>query len=84
MAGFVPSTSPTCGGVVKPAWLGKGGADANCDGYVDGSDYSIWRREYVDLDGDMVKKETWEADLNCDQYADGADYSLWRRQYIDL
>lgn len=83
--GFVRETvanSVACGGVVKPSYVGKTGGDANCDGLVDGADYSVWRREYLDIcKTEPIVSATWEADLNCDTKVDGYDYSLWRRGY---
>ena len=90
--GFVPAGGVNCGGGPQPKFRGKAGADANCDGYIDGSDYSIWRSEYVDRRADKIR-DRWEADVTggagvdggrCDGYVDGVDYSLWRRQYTDL
>jgi len=83
--GFVRETvanSTVCGGVVKPTYVGKTGGDANCDGSVDGADYSVWRREYLDIcKTEPIESATWEADFNCDSKVDGYDYSLWRRGY---
>jgi len=73
--------------VVKPSFKGKENGDANCDGLINGSDYSIWRREYIDISGrNPVLSNTWEADFTgpagrCEGFVDGYDYSLWRRQY---
>ncbi len=77
--------------VLKPKFKGKMprsndpagaiGGDANCDGFVNGEDYSVWRRESVD---EMKTGSYWEADYNCDNRTDGQDYSIWRRSYIDL
>lgn len=88
MADFEETTAPDCGGVAKPTFKGKAGADANCDGYIDGSDYSIWRGEYMDR-GASGNVGRWEADFTgggdgrCNGYTSGDDYSLWRRQYLD-
>ena len=71
-----------CGGVIKPMYIGKGGGDANCDGLVNGVDYSIWRKEYIDICKTLpVIRNTWEADFNCDGTVGAYDYSLWRRGY---
>ncbi len=72
-----------CDGIAKPTWLGKGGGDANCDGSLNGADYSTWRSEYLDVSkGQQVSRSTWEADFNCDSYVNGYDYSLWRSRYL--
>ncbi|MBU4397691.1 hypothetical protein KKC08_06025, partial [Patescibacteria group bacterium] len=74
----------------RPNWLGKGRGDADCNGKIDGRDYSVWRREYVDIsEGEAVVRDSWEADFagpmgECDGIVDGYDYSLWRRSYIDV
>ena len=90
--GFVPVGGVSCGGIPKPSFRGKRGADANCDGYADAYDYSIWRREYVDLGGGwqgMPPFPLWEADFTgptggkCDNKVGADDYSLWRREYLD-
>jgi hypothetical protein len=85
--GFVAETGTTCGGVLKPAFMGKIGGDANCDGLISGADYSIWRREYIDISKTQsVQRNNWEADFTgingtCDGLVSGYDYSLWRRAY---
>ncbi len=93
MEGFELVASPdttSCGGVTQPSYMGKQKGDANCDGFVDGYDYSIWRTEYVDVSGgEPLVRDNWEADFTgndglCDGVVDGYDYSLWRNQYKDL
>lgn len=85
MEGFVAGGN--CSGVAKPNYVGKENGDANCDGVVDGNDYSIWRKEYVDVSrGEVVVRNNWEADFTgvggkCDGVVDGNDYSLWRARY---
>ncbi len=72
--------------VVKPDYKGKGVGDANCDGFVDGSDYSIWRKEFVDMaQGGATNpfNGNAESDFNCDGVVNGVDYSIWRTTYID-
>jgi glycogen synthase len=70
-----------------PTFKGKENGDSNCDGIVNGADYSVWRREYIDISqrGDLVRNN-WESDFTgpngkCDGVVNGYDYSLWRRQY---
>jgi hypothetical protein len=77
-----------CGGVVAPSFRGKAMGDANCDGYTDGYDYSVWRREFKDSSLTLQPQGLWEADFTgsdgkCDGSVDGYDYSLWRREAID-
>jgi hypothetical protein len=90
MEGFSQTDSGKCSSVGKPTFKGKEKGDANCDGFIDGADYSIWRYEYVDVcGGEAVSRNSWEADFTgpdgkCDGIVDGADYSLWRANYIDL
>lgn len=76
------SNSTVCGGIAKPSYIGKSGGDANCDGWVGGADYSVWRKEYLDISKTQpVMRNNWEADFNCDSKVDGTDFSLWRRGY---
>ena len=86
---FVKVTDQTCvdHAVVKPLFKGKENGDANCDGFINGADYSVWRREYLDISkAQPVVRNNWEADFTgstgkCDGVVDGYDYSLWRRGY---
>ncbi|MFA6518743.1 MAG: hypothetical protein WCV93_03820, partial [Candidatus Shapirobacteria bacterium] len=70
----------TTAGVAKPTFKGKAKADANCDGYANGYDYSIWRKEYIDK---VKNSSRWEADFSCKGNTDYTDYSIWRRSSID-
>lgn len=70
----------TAAGVVKPTFKGKGKADADCNGYINGDDYSIWRKEYVD---ELKTNNRWEADFSCKGKVDNTDYSTWRKSSID-
>jgi len=83
---FSSRSESECAGVPKPEWRGKSKGDANCDGYTDGYDYSVWRREFIDVRS--IVSGTNEADFTgplgtCDGIVDGVDYSLWRREAID-
>ena len=85
MSGFDLSVPAYCAGIPVPTWKGKAKGDANCDGVIDGADYSIWRKEYKDVsNGQPVSSTTWESDFSCDRVVDGNDFSIWRRSYIDL
>jgi hypothetical protein len=90
MGGFTASTSATCGGVAKPSFLGKSKGDANCDGVIDTSDYSLWHKEFFDgNEGATVKPDYWDADFTgpngaCDGKVDTSDYSLWHKYFYDL
>ena len=46
--------------------------DANGDGIVDGSDYTIWADHYLMTDATLD-----DGDFNGDCIVDGADYTLW-------
>jgi hypothetical protein len=84
---FVKISDQTCinNSVAKPTFKGKENADANCDGYINGADYSIWRREYIDISQtEPVVRSTWEADFNCDKVVNGYDFSLWNTRYHQL
>ncbi len=70
-----------CANVTKPGFKGKSKADANCDGFTNGLDYSAWRKENIDK---VKTNGRWEADFNCDNVVNGYDYSAWRKYYIDL
>ncbi len=49
--------------------------DANCDGQIDGADYTIWADHYKQAGG-------WgQADFNADNFVDGADYTIWADHY---
>lgn len=50
--------------------------DANRDGYVDGSDYTLWADNYLSTVG------TWETgDFTGDGLVDGSDYTVWADNY---
>lgn len=64
----VPPTSPSC-----PR---KGVGDANCDGKVDGIDYSIWLNSQCRPTGGQTCADT-RADFNRDGNVDDSDYQIW-------
>jgi hypothetical protein len=71
-----------CGGVPMPWYKGKSMGDGNCDGLIEGADFSLWRREFIDISKTQPTKSlTWEADFDGNEVVDGVDYSLWRRGY---
>ncbi len=66
-------------GINKPAYRDKKRGDANCDGRVDGNDYSVWRREAIDgqsTDG------RWETDFNGDNTVDESDLGVWKSFFL--
>lgn len=75
------STECSSRNIAVPTFKGKARGDANCDGFTDGADYSIWRKEYVDQ---IKTNNRWEADFDCKNGVDPADYSNWRRNYLDF
>jgi hypothetical protein len=82
MGGYEKVTESQCtaASVAKPTFKGKYKGDADCSGYVDGADYSVWRREYVD---ERKIGSRWEADFSCKGSTDNTDYSIWRKSSID-
>jgi hypothetical protein len=74
--------------VTAPIYQGKGNGDANCDGVVDGTDYSVWRKEFMDIsEGGQESSNSWEADFTgsdgiCDGVVNGIDYSKWKGNYL--
>lgn len=80
------SNPPKCGTIPKPAFLGKGKGDANCDGKIDVSDYSLWHKEFFDGNRGALVKQTWNADFTgtngkCDRKVDVFDFSLWQKYF---
>jgi hypothetical protein len=92
MAGFsrIDNSQCTSRNVTKPTFKGKTFGDANCDGYVNAYDYSIWRKEFIDMsEGADRNSATWEADFGgsngtCDGIVNGIDYSIFRTKYREL
>ena len=89
MQGFTASTSTTCGGVIKPTYLGRSKGDANCDGKNDVVDFSLWHKEFFDGNKGAIVKKTWNADFTgtngvCDGKVDVFDYSLWQKFFNEL
>lgn len=91
MTGFTKVTTgtnvTTCNGVAKPTFLGKSKGDANCDGTINTSDYSLWHTEFYSGDAGSIVKKTWNADFTgingkCDGKVDVRDFSLWHTNFI--
>lgn len=51
--------------------------DGNCDGRVDGADYTLW----ADYFGRDVEDGAARGDFNGDGHVDGADYTVWADHY---
>lgn len=61
----------------------KGKGDADCSGFTNLTDYSIWKEDYVAGDLGTSIKNTWQADFNCDGKVDLVnDYLIWKNYYI--
>jgi secreted trypsin-like serine protease len=57
-----------------------GMADADGNGYTDGTDFLIWQRTYGNVvDGSLPAGIPIEGDYNRDNAVDAADYVLWRK-----
>jgi len=57
--------------------------DADCDGRVAVSDFSIWRGEMAEQGDSFEKKEGyWSADFNCDGRVAVSDFSIWRGEMM--
>ena len=82
-AGWVKAeAAESCSGVTKPVFKGKGKGDANCSGSINMADFSIWRSEFVDLQGNTLNG-FWEANFNCptDWKVNLVDFSIWRLNF---
>ncbi len=77
----VADTECTTRSMPKPNWQGKAMGDANCDGRVNGEDYSLWATEFRMKNAANTISSTWEADFNCSGKVDNADYLLWWTKY---
>ena len=66
-------------GINKPAYRDKKRGDANCDGRVDGNDYSVWRREAID---GQSTNGRWETDFNGDNTVDESDLGVWKSFFL--
>ena len=68
--------------MTKPVFKGKGKGDANCSGSINMADFSIWRSEFVDLQGNTLNG-FWEANFNCptDWRVNLIDFSIWRSNF---
>ena len=60
--------------------------DANCDGRVDGGDYTLWADHMHQAgpwpDDEFNYERLWAGgDFNLDRIIDGADYTLWADNY---
>jgi hypothetical protein len=89
-AAYIPETvEEPCGNVPKPNFLGKSKGDANCDGSIDVTDYSLWHKEFFDGDKGSVTKSDWNADFTgtngkCDGKVDVYDFSLWQKFFSEF
>ena len=81
-AGWVKVEAESCSGMTKPVFKGKGKGDANCSGSINMADFSIWRSEFVDLQGNTLNG-FWEANFNCptDWRVNLIDFSIWRSNF---
>jgi hypothetical protein len=73
----------------KSSAIGKSGGDANCDGKVDISDYSLWYKEYHQGNLGALVKNNWNADFTgpdgvCDGKVDKSDYSKWNTSFNEF
>lgn len=84
-----PTTSVNC--MVCPNGKSRTSGDANCDGSVDGLDYSIWRQEAIDhTKSTLSGVNGWWASFNCvesDSNSDTwvtriTDYTTWKSTYL--
>lgn len=75
MASPTPLSSPTP--TPTPIGTSKIG-DANGDGKVDGTDYTIWVNHY----GQTTGNKALDGDFNEDGRVDGIDYSIWLLNYL--
>ncbi len=50
--------------------------DANLDGFVNGSDYTIWADNYLESNANWGM-----ADFNQDGWVNGSDYTVWADHY---
>jgi hypothetical protein len=66
-------------GVPIPNYKDKLRGDANCDGYISGADYSIWRKEAIDK---QQSNGAWEADFNQDGVVDESDLGILKTFYL--
>ena len=78
---FGPSPSPTLTPIptVPTCPVCKGIGDYNCDGKVDGLDYSWWKQEFVDK---IQHGGQWTASRNCSATVSLDDFSAWRINYL--
>lgn len=70
-ATIIPSVTPTVGSCPR-----KGQGDADCDGSVNGVDYSIWLNSQC-RPGIGQSCNSYQADFNQDGKIDDDDYQIW-------
>jgi len=68
-----PTEVPTC-----PSCKAVG--DYNCDGVVNGLDYTWWKQEFVDK---LQHEGKWQASHDCSEKITSEDYSRWRYNYLN-
>jgi hypothetical protein len=71
-----PTLTPIPTEITCPACKSKG--DYNCDGKVNGLDYSWWKQEFIDK---VQHGGKWEASSDC-TVVSLDDYSVWRDNYL--
>jgi hypothetical protein len=74
-----PTPTFTPAPTLTPACAKKTSGDANCDGNVNDSDYTIWKCEF--LGGGICQNPSSQktADFNLDTKVDLVDFEIWRR-----
>lgn len=59
--------------------------DANCDGIINGLDFSFWRYEAIDGVKNVVNGQSiWSADFDCSGIVNIVDFSIWRKGSFDV
>jgi len=58
----------------------KAVGDYNCDGVVNGLDYTWWKQEFVDK---LQHEGKWQASHDCSEKITSEDYSRWRYNYLN-
>jgi hypothetical protein len=69
-----PNSTTTSASTLTPACSKKTSGDANCDGKIDGVDYSMWLNRQCNSG---CANENLKADFNGDNKVNDDDYSIW-------
>jgi len=56
--------------------------DADCNGRVSVSDFSIWRGEMIKSSNGEKLESGWSTDFNCDGQVGIVDFSIWRAEMV--